>query len=176
MYIAVTAGHSNTDSGAVGNGFQENKFCAGLRNIIVHYLKTSGYDVKTDGTGLVNAPLKDAIAIAKNAKVAIEIHLNASTNSKAEGIEVLANPKDKVLAQKISKAIYDVTKSPLRGEMGYKPENSGQHARLGYVRAGGLVVEVEFISNKERMKALNDKVWLVGKSIAGTLIDYMDNA
>ena len=60
--ICVTAGHSNSDSGAVGkdkNGKQvkEAEVAVVLRNAIAFYLKDAGITVKTDGVGTNNDPL-----------------------------------------------------------------------------------------------------------------------
>lgn len=166
MIITITAGHSNTDSGAVGNGYKENEFVTNIRNYVTLYLRQAGFTVQTDGNGSDNQPLSTAMKLASKSQVAVEFHLNAATNSTAKGVEVLSSPKDKVLSQKIAQAISSVTGSPLRGEKGWKPENSGQHARLGFVRSGGVIVELEFISNKNAMETLNSKRWLVAKAIA----------
>ena len=144
-----------------------------MRNYVTYYLRNRGYRVETDGQGPTNAPLPQAIALAQGADIAIEFHLNASVSHKAEGIEVLTNPRNKLLAQKVARAIRDVTGSPLRGDDGFKVEGSGQHSRLGFVRAGGLVVELEFVSNKARMQVLNDKRWLVAKSIAEAIMNHI---
>lgn len=180
MRIVITAGHSNKDPGAVGDHNKDGKpefieaaFCADMRNYVAYYLKNRGLRVETDGQGPVNAPLTQAIALASGANIAIEFHLNAALNPKAEGVEVLCSPRNKVLAQRIAKAVNAVTGSPLRGDGGYKTESSGQHSRLGFVRAGGLIVELEFISNPKRMNVLNEKRWVVAKSIAEAIINFI---
>lgn len=170
--ILISAGHGGTDSGAVSNQYTEAHLATDLRNIITFYLKEAGVPFMVDGEGKHNLPLREAIKLARMADIAVEIHFNASTNRTAKGVEVLCNPKDKALAQDICKAISDVTGSPLRGDKGYKPENAGQHSRLGFVQAGGLIVEVEFISNQEMMAIYNQRRWQVGKSIAQVLIEW----
>lgn len=180
MRIVITAGHGGKDPGAVADydndkqlDFVEAQFCADMRNYVAYYLRNRGYKVETDGQGPVNAPLSQAVALAENADIAIEFHLNAATSPTAQGIEVLANPRNKVLSQKIARAIHRVTDSPLRGDGGWKQESAGQHKRLAFVRAGGLVVELEFISNPKRMQTLNDKRWLVAKEIAEAIMDHV---
>lgn len=171
--IVVTAGHSNVDPGAVANGFKEADFCADMRNYVAFYLKNWGFTVETDGEGRTNAPLAQAISIAKGAKVAVEFHLNAAVSRKASGIEVLAPSNKKKLAQAIAKSIAKVTGSNLRGDEGFKPEDSGQHRRLGFVRAGGMIVELEFISNPTKFNILRETRWLVAKAIAETIRNYI---
>lgn len=170
--ILISAGHGGTDKGAVSNQYTEAHLATDLRNIIAFYLKESGVPFIVDGEGKNNLPLREAIKLARLADIAVEIHFNASSNRTAKGVEVLCQPKDKKLAQAICKAISDVTGSPLRGDEGYKPENSGQHSRLGFIQAGGLIVEVEFISNPEMMVTYTQRKWLVGKAIAQVLIDW----
>lgn len=173
MRIVITAGHSNTDPGAVGNGYKEADFCADMRNYVTYYLRNWGFKVETDGAGRTNAPLAQAIQLAREAEIAIEFHLNAAVNKNAEGIEVLALHTKRALAQKIAMAINRITKSPLRGDKGYKTDSSGQHSRLGFCRAGGLIVELDFVSNKKRMDTLNELRWVVAKEIATAIKDYI---
>lgn len=171
--IVIIAGHSNSDPGAVYDGVKEADFCADMRNYVAYYLKHWGEkNVITDGDGRINAPLYEAIKLAKGADIAVEFHLNASVSKQAFGIEVLANPKHKSLAQKIATAIHSITGSQLRGDKGYKPQNAGAHNRLGFVQAGGLIVELEFLSNPQRFKILQDKRWLVAKAIAEVIHNY----
>lgn len=172
--IVVTAGHGGKDPGAVYDGVKEADFCADMRNYLAHYLKNWGFNVETDGVGRVNAPLSQAVQLARGADLAIEFHLNASTNKAAKGIEVISRDRHKRLSQDIAQAIQRETGSTLRGENGWKPEDAGQHRRLAFVSAGGIIVELEFLSNFARMKALTDKRWSVAKAIAEVIKDYLD--
>lgn len=167
--ILVSAGHGANDPGAVNGKLKEAELATELRNLVAFYLARDEINHITDGEGRKNLPLRDAIQLAKRADIAIELHFNASVNKTAKGVEVLANPKHKALAQRLANAITSVTGSPLRGDDGYKPENSGQHARLGFIQAGGLIVEVEFISNDQAMDTYLSTKWLVAREIARVL-------
>lgn len=167
--VLVSAGHGANDPGAVNGKLKEAELATELRNLVAFYLSRDLVPHITDGQGRDNLPLRDAIKLAKQSDVAIEIHFNAATNKTAKGVEVLADVKDKGLAQRLAQAIAGVTGSPLRGDSGYRPENSGQHARLGFVQAGGLVVEVEFISNDQAMDTYLSTKWLVAREIARVL-------
>jgi N-acetylmuramoyl-L-alanine amidase len=171
--IVITAGHSNVDPGAVANGIKEADFAADMRNYVAYYLRNWGFEVQTDGEGRTNAPLTQAIQLAKKAQLAVEFHLNASSTYTAYGVECLSQVKDRELSQKIAKAIADVTGSRLRGSNGWQPEDAGQHTRLGFVRAGGIIVELEFVTCQSRMNTLNEKRWLVAKAIAEEIRSYM---
>ena len=156
--VAITAGHSNQDPGAVSGTYKEAVISSDFRNEIAKRLRLKGYTVFTDGEGLVNLTLSDAIKVAKKADVAIEFHLNASSNPSAKGVEVLAHEKDKVLSQNICEAISKVLETPSRGsEKGWKAEGSGQHSRLGFIRAGGIIVESFFITNNQELQKYLDK-------------------
>lgn len=164
--IVVTAGHSNVDPGAVNGKATEAEFVTRFRNAVAFYLRNYGYTVKTDGVGDVNKPLKDAIALIKGSAVAVEFHLNAATNKKAKGVETIALPKDKKLAQKISAGIAKLLDSPLRGDAGWIDQSQSARGKLGYINAGGLIVEIEFISNDEKLALLNATYWKVARQVA----------
>lgn len=96
---------------------------------------------------------------------------NAAASKAAKGVEALSQGKDKVISQKLCKAVADVLGSPLRGDKGWKAENSGQHSRLAYVQHGGIILELFFISNDAELQAWYDKKWLVAKAVAEVLIE-----
>jgi N-acetylmuramoyl-L-alanine amidase len=128
-------------------------------------------EVLTDGTGDVNQVLKEAIALAKTANIAIEYHFNAGPSS-ATGIEVLSLVGKKALAQRVAGAIRQATGLKLRGsDSGWKSDSSGQHHRLGFCRAGGLVVEVCFISNAADMAAYVCSFQAVVNNVARVLFN-----
>lgn len=169
--ITITAGHSTTDPGAVNGIFKEADIAQDMRNMCAHYLRAAGVPIRTDGEGKGNAPLSKAIELIKGSSIAVEFHCNAATSKKAEGTEALASEKHRLISQKLCKAINGVTGIPLRGAHGWKPENSGQHSRLGYVRGGGIILELFFISNDTELKIWLDKKWLIAKAVAGVLIE-----
>jgi len=63
--------------------------------------------------------------------------------------------------------------NPLRGDKGWKPENSGQHSRLAYVSNGGIILELFFISNDAELEIWKQKKWLIGKAVAEVLAEYV---
>lgn len=105
----------------------------------------------------------------------MEIHFNASNNKTANGIECIALPKDKALAQKLSTAVSKVTGSRLRGVGGYIAQEDSARGKLGYVNAGGMILEVSFLSNDQELKVFEERYWLIAKSVAEVLIDYVKN-
>lgn len=179
--VCVTAGHSNTgkiDSGAVtnvgGKLIKEADLAVKLRNAILHYLQQDkGITTRCDGYGTVNLELKEAIKLIKGSDAAVEIHFNASNNKTANGVECIALPKDKVLAQKLSAAVSKVTGSRIRGVGGFITQEDSARGKLGYINAGGLILEVSFLSNDQELKVFEDKYWLIGKAVAQVILDYV---
>lgn len=169
--ILVSAGHTNKprqDRGMSGNGYIEGVEATRLRDAVAAYLRGLGCSVIEDGADGVNDPLSRAIALAKTASPAIEFHFNAGPPT-ATGIEVLAKPKHKKLAQSIAGAIADATGLVLRGDKGWKSDSSGQHHRLGFCNAGGLIVEVCFMSSKSDMQAYAGNFAQIVSNIANVL-------
>lgn len=171
--ITITAGHSNSDPGAVNGSDRESEIAQDMRNIVAYYLKSKGIPIRTDGEGKGNLPLSKAIKLIKGSNIAVEFHCNAATSKAAKGVEALSQPKDKVISQKLCTAVSSVMGNPLRGDKGWKPENSGQHSRLAYVSNGGIILELFFISNDAELSIWKQKKWLVGKAVAEVLMEHV---
>lgn len=170
--ITVTAGHSNQDPGAVNGLFREADIAQEMRNMVALYLRQKDIAVKTDGEGKGNLPLPAAIKLISGSKAAVEFHCNAFPKPTAGGCEALSQPKDRALSQRLCKAVSDVMGIPTRGtDGGWKNEGSGQHSRLGYVRNGGIILELFFISNPTELAVWQDKKWLVAKAVAEVLAE-----
>jgi len=164
MYIS--AGHSETDPGAVGNGYTEADIVEEMRNIVSFYLMQMKIKHEVDGRETQNLSLAETVKLSRKHKVSIEFHCNASANATASGCEVLCGPKDNALAAKICQVISETLGIKNRG---VKAENSGQHTRLAFVQAGGVIVELFFISNKDDVARYQAKKWLLGKALAQML-------
>ena len=172
--ITVTAGHSNQDPGAVNGLFREADIAQEMRNMVALYLRQKDIAVKTDGEGKGNLPLPAAIKLISGSKAAVEFHCNAFPKPTAGGCEALSQPKDRALSQRLCKAVSDVMGIPTRGtDGGWKNEGSGQHSRLGYVRNGGIILELFFISNPTELAVWQDKKWLVAKAVAEVLAEVV---
>lgn len=165
----LSAGHSNTDPGAVGNGLKEADVAVEIRNIVSFYLTQMKVKHELDGTGTANLPLAATVKRSNKHAVSVEFHCNASVNAKATGCEVLCAKKDNLLAGKICDAISRTLGIKNRG---VKPENAGQHHRLAFVQAGGMIVELFFITNKDDVDRYNGSKWLLGKAIAEVLAQF----
>ncbi|AWL28959.1 N-acetylmuramoyl-L-alanine amidase [Acinetobacter defluvii] len=172
-FVTVTAGHSNVDPGAINGKFKEAELVTKFRNAVAHYLKEEGIAIKTDGVGSDNHNLNTAIKLIKGSDVAVEFHMNAASNKAAYGIETIALPKDKKLAQDLSKVVAKAFNSKLRGDAGWIDQSQSARGKLGFISNGGLIVELGFISNDAELKTFNEKYWLAARDIADVLIRHV---
>lgn len=170
--IVLTAGHNNKDSGAVSKDqkWTEAKIVTDLRNRVKTILEAYGYTVITDGKGEENLSLSKAVALIPMGEVAIELHLNAAVSEQANGIEALAKSSLKSKCQTLCKSISDDMKYKIRGsDGGWKSTDSGQHSRLAFCEAGGIILEVFFISNKAELDSYINNPDRVAKAIADAI-------
>ena len=172
QFVTVTAGHSNTDPGAVNGKYKEAELVSQFRNAVAYYLREAGIQYKTDGVGILNQDLNAAIKLIKGSSVAVEFHMNAATSKQANGVETIALPKDKKLAQDLSKAVADAFGSRLRGDNGWIDQSQSARGKLGFTSNGGLIVELGFISNEEELFQFNARYWSAAKAVAKVLIEY----
>lgn len=171
MQITVTAGHGAGDPGAVAaDGTTEASLMTELRDIVARKLRDLGHSVKTDGAPWQNLPLVHALTLVPGADVAIELHMNASENRSARGVEVVSLIERAGLARTIARRIAHVLETPVRGAGGWIDQAQSARGRLGFVRAGGLVVEVAFISNPEELARYQERKWLVASAIVAAIV------
>ena len=138
-----------------------------LRNRVKVILESDGYTVITDGKGEENLILSKAVALIPTGEFAIELHLNAAESTQAHGIEALAKSGLKSKGQILCESISNDMGYTIRGlEGGWKSTDSGQHSRLAYCEAGGIILELFFISNKEELDSYINDPDKVSRAIA----------
>jgi N-acetylmuramoyl-L-alanine amidase len=165
--LFISAGHSDFDPGAVGNGHTEAYIVLEFRDMLADYLSDK-LVFGSDGDVGQNLPLRQAAKLASRHDVAIELHLNAASPG-ASGVETLSKPEDYNLGRKLCMAIADTLAIPSRGA---KPENSGQHSRLAFVSdGGGVIVELFFVTNKNDLAAYQRCKHELAEAVANVLID-----
>ena len=172
--IMISAGHSEKDPGAVAGKVREAMVAVQIRDKVLARLKEKGINAVTDGTIGRNLPLGDAIKILKTAGgLGVEIHLNAAENRAAHGVEALCKVDKRDKAIRLCAAVHRTTGITLRGNAGgYKADNSGQHAKLGFCEAGGIILEVGFISSPTDLKALQDNIDALSDAIADEMATW----
>lgn len=169
MKYVITAGHGANDPGAVAEGVTEAALMTELRDIVAAKLQQAGHTPITDGGRGTNLPLRYAIGLVPSAATAIELHCNAHSNPQAGGVECVALPRDRLMAQRIAQAIARVLEIRVRGDGGWIDQEATARGRLGFVRAGGIVVETFFISNPTELARYQARKWLVASAIMGAM-------
>lgn len=164
--VFLSAGHSELDPGAIAHGRREADVAVEFRNMVSFYLLRAGTAHDLDGTGTRNMPLNEAAKIAEEHDISIEFHCNAGPEA-ASGTEALSAPGNAELAADISEAVSVALSIKDRGA---KPESAGRHTRLAFVRAGGIIVELFFITNELDLMAYGKRKWLAAKAVADVLI------
>lgn len=169
MKILVCAGHGGTDPGNTWGGTTEAALMLELRHIVALKLRQAGHEVTEDGGRGQNLPLAAAINLIRGHDLAIELHTNAHVTTTATGVEVVAAPAHKAQAKAIAQAIAKVLEIPVRRDAGWFPLKTFVRERQftpGFVRAGGLIVEVFFQSNPAELGRYRERFWLVATAIA----------
>lgn len=171
MIIVLTAGHSATDPGAVADGYSEADLMLELRDVAADALRARGHVVIEDGGDGENLPLRHAIGLIGQGAVAVELHTNASDNPSARGVESISLPNKRRFSQRLSAAVAEVLKTRVRGDQGWIDQSQSARGRLGFVNAGGVILETFFLSNPtERERYLSDPdavAFAIAKAIDG---------
>lgn len=172
MKYLISAGHSSADPGACANGHTEAAIALDMRDLVAKRLLEMRHSVLMDGNVAENLPLQTAIALINGTDLAVELHCNAAANHQATGVEVIAPPHLKVVAQRIARAIAAETGQKLRGELGWIDQAQSARGRLGFIEAGGLIVEMVFISNAADLRTFLAAKERVAMAIAGAMCAY----
>lgn len=172
MNVTITAGHGGNDPGAVAKtGQTEAQLMTELRNIVAGKLRaTMQHTVRTDGAGWQNLPLVHALTLVPGSDIALELHTNAHDNSAASGVEVISLPAQRAQAQRIAQAIARVMEIRVRGDNGWIDQSQSARGRLGFVRLGGMVVEVFFLSNPAELAKYEQRKWRVASAIVEAIL------
>lgn len=165
--IFISAGHDSKDPGAVANGRQEAAIALEFRDMVAHYLGAAGAAFAMDGAKGQNLPLREAVKLIRPGDVAVEFHLNAAASPEATGVETLSADREKKLGAELCETIASTLKIRNRGAKG---EASGQHSRLAFVQAGGIIVELFFLTNKADLAAYDASKWVLAKNVAAVLL------
>lgn len=181
--IFLSAGHSTTDPGSTteqevscrADGTMikvlrtEAEIATEFRNMCSFYLTRAGIAHTIDGDGPNdNWPLQRAARAASNHALSLEFHTNAFHLPSATGVETLSQPKDFAFGAKLCETIASILDIRNRGA---KSEDSGQHNRLAFVRSGGIIVELFFITNPFDLAAYDAKKWLVARAVASLIAE-----
>lgn len=170
--LFISAGHSDTDPGAAGNGITEADVVLDFRDRLADYL-TDKLVFAKDGQPGQNLPLRTAVRMAAKHDIAVEFHCNAFHDPGATGTETLNHARHDALGNDLCSAISQVLGITNRGA---KSEGSGQHSRLAFIRdGGGIIVELFFLTNPadyaRYRRRLNECVAAVGQVLIRAACD-----
>lgn len=166
--IFLSAGHSDTDPGAIAFGRTEADIVVDFRNLISFYLMRAKLDHELDGEGTENLPLAQTVKRTQRMTgIELEFHCNSVADPRANGVETLSGREHMALGAKICDAISRGLGIRNRGA---KPENAGQHHRLAFAQAGGIIVETFFLSNANDLAAYDARRWLAAKYVSEVII------
>lgn len=172
--VFISAGHSNSDPGAVathgGVRYTEEQIVREFRNDLVRLLRERGMTVRTDGEGQTNRTLNEAVASARqNRDLDIEFHLNSFGNPSATGVECISLPDKRSQSQRISTTIANILGLPLRGQGGWIDQSKSARGRLAFVEAGGIIVELFFLSNPNDLQRFQQRRGDLIAAVANTI-------
>jgi N-acetylmuramoyl-L-alanine amidase len=157
--IILSAGHSPESPGASAFGKREHELTREYAGALRDALSDAGIPVMMINQSL---PLRERIQLMKARKtprdLAIEIHFNAF-NGKAYGTEVFY-PMGDVTCLKVSRDILLKTSRTLGlRNRGAKLQNRSARGTLGWVKGGGILIEVCFMDNPEDMSRVTPEAW-----------------
>ena len=155
--IFISAGHHLKDSGAIGNGTQENKEMISFRDLVCQRLDEKGVKyIKDNDTETLNEYF-DRIKTGEGS-VVVEFHLDSSENKSATGTTALVGNDARSNDIRLAKDLVNETAYTLWiKNRGVKTEAESHRGRLRIMREAGAVclLEICFLSNPEDMKNYN---------------------
>jgi N-acetylmuramoyl-L-alanine amidase len=178
--IALSAGHSNTDPGAVYNGLIERDLNIKIVDIATKILRANGIGVITIPNELsLTQTIKYINDRASQINVCLEVHINSSSKpNNGVGLEGWYYRNSNTSKQFIYDIVDATQKSTGMGSRGVKDEyNANIWHKLGFVHdtkpLAGLI-ECGFINSDTDRKVLSNEEGLynIGKGIALGILDY----
>ncbi|WP_312090115.1 N-acetylmuramoyl-L-alanine amidase [Chryseobacterium sp.] len=175
----LSAGHNNSDPGAVANGYKEADVTKIIRDSIAE--NSSATDMVLDKDWETNRQYQGRIKPGSGS-VLLDVHLNAAANPTTRGVESYINKKDFADKNSMSSKMADEINKFLSitlgiSNRGVKPENNSQHSSIGILNLGAgcaVLVEVDFITGKDAVDNILKNKDIIGKGIAKILKKYDD--
>ena len=172
-------GHGGKDSGAVGpTNLKESDIALKIGMIVKENLENAFEKVITtrENVKYYSLDYRSKKANSENWDYFISIHLNAATNLSAKGCEVWLydeNSKLKNLANNLCNNLSTKMNTPNR-----KVKYSKKLSVLKNTKMPALLIEVDFISNKEVEKSLKNNKYLkdISDTISSTLLSFVNKS
>lgn len=159
--IKLNAGHSLDQAGAVTTIFSELEETIKIRDLCIPLLIDAGFVVQKvpDNlrlVGSINWVNKRSTNI--NSGLSLAIHFNASSNSSIKGTEVYYYGQDKKSAEMASILSRNISTHAGTKNRGRRSDTVARFNRLAWIRdtkTWSLLIEVEYLSNRDAMRALD---------------------
>jgi N-acetylmuramoyl-L-alanine amidase len=174
--IAIDVGHNcPPDTGARGNGVQEDTVVREVADRVVRLLERDGIRVLHANPARANS-VKESLrrrvttANESDAGLYVSIHANSAASTAAKGTEVYyfgGNEVGKELATVMSAAIAKSITTTNRGA-----KDGSQYYVLRNTNMTAILVELGFLSNKSDAEKLKDSYDELATAIAKTLLDW----
>ena len=172
-------GHGGKDPGAIGpTNLKESDVALKIGMIIKENLENALEKVITtrEDDKYYSLDYRTKKANSENSDYFISIHLNSATNSSAKGCEVWLyneNSKLKNLANNLCNNLSTKMDTPNRGV-----KYSKNLSVLKNTKMPSLLIEVDFISNKEVEKSLRNDNHLknIADTISSTLLSFVNKS
>jgi N-acetylmuramoyl-L-alanine amidase len=165
--IALTAGHGGKDPGAIGNGLQEKNVTLDITKRVQKALLTN-YDVGVfmvrDSDEFVELSKQDDLAEQAGAIFLCSIHIDASTDPKAEGFSSFIHTNTDTQDKQRQSIIHNEVMGYLKG---YKVKDRGMKAAdfavlREFTGHDAILLENTFITNPEDAANLKKPAFLDG--------------
>ena len=171
--ICIDPGHGGKDSGAVGNGLQENDIVLSIAKMLKSMLIEKGFKICRTREDDTFVELKDRCIIANKAKadIFVSIHCNSAENKSAYGFEIY-HTQGSIQGQKLSadiKLSINENKEIIRKDRGIKTAN---FTVITGTNMPAVLVETAFISNIEDSKILKTKQSEFARAICKGICTY----
>lgn len=172
-------GHGGKDSGAIGpTNLKESDIALKIGMMVKENLENAFEKVITtrDNDKYYSLDYRTKKANNENSDYFISIHLNSATNSSAKGCEVWLyneNSKLKNLANNLCNNLSTKMDTPNRGV-----KYSKNLSVLKNTKMPALLIEIDFISNKEVEKSLRNDNHLknIADTISSTLLSFVNKS
>ena len=172
-------GHGGKDSGAIGpTNLKESDIALKIGMMVKENLENAFEKVITtrDNDKYYSLDYRTKKANNENSDYFISIHLNSATNTSAKGCEVWIyneNSKLQTLANSLCNNLATKMNTPNRGVKYSKKLSVLKNSKMP-----ALLIEIDFISNKEVEKSLRNDNHLknIADTISSTLLSFVNKS
>jgi N-acetylmuramoyl-L-alanine amidase len=171
-----SAGHHNSDPGAVANGFTEMKEMDRFRNKLIKRLELRGHKYITDENWENNSQYQSRIKPVKG-DVLLDMHLDAGGPT-ATGCGVFIHNNASLETKQAAQELVDSCSQAMGiKNRGVKTESQTARGKIGILSKGGITVLIEFcfITNIVDMKAFHDNEDCLVEIVENWLIKWDKN-